>query len=174
MKRVRRPLRVHSLSLDHYPIGIQRSSWWGWIIVYLPLGVDWSKVNQCCGCWHLNGKKRVSNKGYQENLSLYLFLFSCLSIASSLVFSSSLSAGFFTAPLMMILYPSRPALAKNIPDNIRHLSLSPLKGVILMIFSSMLPNLLWWWSLVSPDRTSKYVGGICEPLLSWALLYGGF
>ena len=97
--------------------------------------------------------------------SLYAFLFSCLRIASSLFFSSSFSARVFTVPLRMILQPSHPSIAKNFPDHIRHLSLSPLKGVILVLFSSVVLDLPWWWSLVSPEITSKYVGGICETLL---------
>ena len=97
--------------------------------------------------------------------SLYAFLFSCFSIAYSLVFSALLSAGVFMVPLMMILYPSSPAFSKNFPDHISHLSRYPLKEIILMLFSSVLLALPWWWSLVSPKSTLKYVGGLCEPLL---------
>ena len=84
--------------------------------------------------------------------SLYAFLFSCLSIAYFLVFSSLLSAGIFTVNLRMILYQSYTAPTKNLTDHIRHLSLSPLNWIIMMLFSSMLLDFHLWISLVSPPR----------------------
>ena len=84
--------------------------------------------------------------------SLYAFLFSSLKIASSLVFSSVFSTRIFMVLLRMISQTSCPSLANKFPDHILHLSRSPLKGVILMLFSPMFIDLPWLWSLVSHPR----------------------
>ena len=84
--------------------------------------------------------------------SFYVLLLSCLSIVSFLVFYSEFSTRFFTVLLRMISYPNHPDIANNFLDHIRNLSLSPLKGIILMFLSSILLDLTWLWSLFYPPR----------------------
>ena len=84
--------------------------------------------------------------------SFYAFLFICSSIASSLVFFYALSARVLTVPLKITSYPVFHALAKNFPNHIFNLYLSPLKGILLILFYSVLLDLTWWWSLVYPPR----------------------
>ena len=93
--------------------------------------------------------------------SLYALLFRIFNVAVtplSLVLSVS-PTGVSMLPLSRISYPLIPALAMNLPDHIRHFSFSPVRGIIQMLFSSILYFLV---SLPERDRslrgTSKYVG----------------
>ena len=51
---------------------------------------------------------------------------------------SASSAWIFLAPVSRTWYPLIPDPAINFPEHIRHFSFSPLKGIIRIVFSSIL------------------------------------
>ena len=128
---------LRSLVLDAPAIGFNLLFNLSHACNYLPLGK--SLVTVSSTIW----KHAVSSCA--KIRSLYAFLFSFLSIVSALVFCYILYSGILTPPLLMISYPSCISLTKNFHNHKHQLYLSPLKGIIQVLISSMLLDLPRRW-----------------------------